>query len=667
MKSVFAMARSTQNAVRAYARAVYVFGDDRKDVLFLTSALVVSLYLLVRMNPFNIPAFDDSAIVMRYLLNFQKGYFFTYNIADGPVYGVSSILFGLVAGCLARFGADPQPAIIMTSFIGSVLFFYFIFRIFALAVEGVIVPIVFGLLLLLSSVYVSGTFFIGLEASINLSVVAALFYVFLARYSRAFHVVCFLAILSKLDTASIVSGLIALNFVRAWMEKGLRREIWNFVIFFLVPCLAWFAIATVVFKNPLPQSFLSKFLFRAKAPPTSWFPFIEPFLVDWRLRVSFLIGIGAAVVAIGMAIRAKTLQGFSFAFSISLLGTLLIYYVYNPGEKMPWYYTLPEFLLLMSVFTLPFSARLLSPGLVRASFLVVSLLTCIFVLVLRAEATFDRIDQARYWQIVHEGERDAAARLANEVAPKANPVLWNGHGYPAYRFNGYVVDYAGLNSRLIWKSLDEIKKNDPRARAFLEKVGMESAPLSTRVEYYLIDLAHANTFFLHGLFDRKMQEALNLRLAGTFYAINLVGAPAYRIFVIDEGHHDVVVPIPITSLSVTGRIEQREFFVAGKSVTLDLPAGASRLFFGARKAFVEQRVSVGTVAGEELGACRVPALVDRRYPEGVEPCEIAVPAAAAPSRVIVRTDMDSPLGFFEPAVRIPATSPEIEAARDTRS
>lgn len=622
------------------------------SLAFLLVAVALSLFMLSKMNPFYIPAVDDSAIVMRYLLNFQKGYFFVYNIADGPVYGVSGILFGLIAGGLSRIGLDPQPSILITSFLGSTVFFYFVQRIFYTMSGRVVVAIICCLAVFVSAIFVWGTFFIGLEASVNLAVTAATFYFFTARANLAFHIACFLSILSKLDTISLVFGLQALNALRAWSEGNLRAELRMAALLFLAPCVAWFVAAGIIFGNPLPQSFLSKFLFRPKAPPTSWFPFIEPFMAGWRGATTFFICVSAALVSVVMSVRGRNLFSASFVFAMATVGTLLLYFVYNPGEKMAWYYTLPEFLLLMSVFTLPFNVKLLPSMTERKVFLVASLVVCALVVIIRGPEARSRLDQMRYGQVVFEGERDAAAQLANDVAPKDRPVLWNGHGYPAYRFNGYVADYAGLNSRLIWKSLAAVKRNDPAAVAFIDAIGLSHASLNTKAEYYLIDLAGANVIFQHDLVNPTMQRHLNLRLAGSFYNVGLIGFNAYRIFVRDPGYRDVVVPIAMSSLQVSGETKRQPMYVVGRTVELEVPAQTVTLLFGIGQSLTGGTVDVKDEAGATLGTCQVPPFANARYHEGVTSCEVAVPPSASSRKLSIVPADAGPMRFFEPSARI---------------
>ena len=47
---------------------------SRSLAILLSVALLAALWLCCRMDPYYIPTIDDSAIVMRYLTNFQKWY-----------------------------------------------------------------------------------------------------------------------------------------------------------------------------------------------------------------------------------------------------------------------------------------------------------------------------------------------------------------------------------------------------------------------------------------------------------------------------------------------------------------------------------------------------------------------------------------------------------------
>lgn len=72
---------------------------------------------------------DDGGIVLRYMDNFAKGYFYTYNPSDGPVFGVSSFTHGILAGFFAYTHLlSPLNSLFASNFIGLVLTAFLVLR-----------------------------------------------------------------------------------------------------------------------------------------------------------------------------------------------------------------------------------------------------------------------------------------------------------------------------------------------------------------------------------------------------------------------------------------------------------------------------------------------------------------------------------------------------------
>ena len=65
----------------------------------------------------------------------------------------------------------------------------------------------------------------------------------------------------------------------------------------------------------------------------------------------------------------------------------------------------------------------------------------------------------------------------------------------------------------------------------------------------------ANVFMLHGFFPEKVQKALSLRLVGSFYTIDMVNAPAFRVFVKDAANAHVVRLAPKSGVLAEGGAE----------------------------------------------------------------------------------------------------------------
>ncbi|TKC91777.1 hypothetical protein FAZ69_04875 [Trinickia terrae] len=635
-----------RNSVEGYTGCL----KNNRNVVFLVVSVFLSLYLLSLVNPFTIPTIDDSAIVMRYLRNFQAGHFFSYNVGDGPVYGVSGFIYGLAAGILCWIGLDPQPSIMIISLFGAIGMFYCLLRIAYHASQSVVLSIIGVLVVYFSSSYLPGTLYLGLEVSVNLWLVFACFLYFFEKKSVPFYICGVLAIVSKLDTLSLVAGLLFLQLLRAFLEGQVKSQIRLLFFFFIVPLLAWIAFSTAVFGSPLPESFLSKFYFRQKAPRTSWFPFFEPMVASREQRISVaLMGVAMLATPVIAFLRRKLFLP-SLVMAAAAIGTLFLYFVYNPGEKMPWYYPLPELLMLLAAGLSIFDAFSIPRNLLRFAFSAVSICLAAGILMYRLPMNHDAPINSRYWQIVYESERRESGVLANAVAPKDHPVLWTGHGYPAYMFNGYVADYSGLNTKSIWVASRAVKADLPEARQFFEQLGIAGAPPQYKAEMYLIKMYDANVFMLHGLFPASVQKALKLRLAGSLYTIDLVGAPAFRVFVKDPEQARVVHSVPIKDVQGIGRDSKSgDLYVAAKTVSVPASPRAGRFLFGIKITPQDQDIIVESDGGALVGRCHVAKIADPRFPDGVRPCDIALGDGPGVQHLIVRDESGEPITLYEPA------------------
>jgi len=626
------------------------FLERNRNTVFLVIAALLSLYVLALANPFNIPTVDDSAIVMRYLKNFRSGHFFVYNIEDGPVYGVSGFIHGLAAGILCWLGLDPKSSIMIVSLIGCIGMFYCLLRIINYASRSVILSAVGTLVIYFSSIHLPATLFMGLEVPVNLWLVAACFLYFLEQKSKLFYLCCVFAIVSNLDTLSLVAGLVFLDLLRAYIAGDLKTQLRPLFFWFVIPLLAWVAFSTAVFGSPLPQSFLSKFYFREKAPHTSWFPFIEPMIFTREQRVSLILMVVAMLLSPVIAFLRRVLFLPSLLMAAAAVGTLTLYFVYNPGEKMPWYYPLPELLMLLAVVLCVFDASRISRFLPKVAILLVSVSLCLAILEYRLPLSRGAVLNERYWQVVYESERRETGVLANSVAPKDHPVLWTGHGYPAYMFDGFVADYSGLNTKAIWAAEHAAKTDEPEAHAFFEELGISNTSLPYKAKMYLIDMYDANVFMQHSLFPETIQRALKLRLAGSFYTIDLLHFPAFRVFVKDPDHARVVHSVPIPDVKAAGSDGiSGDLYVSGSSISVPAWPRSGRFLFGIKATPKDQRIIVEDDNGSRVGLCRVGKISDPRYPDSVRACEVLLDAGSTFKQLIIREEDGGSIALYEPA------------------
>lgn len=633
---------------------------SRSLAILLSVALLAALWLCCRMDPYYIPTIDDSAIVMRYLTNFQKGYFFTYNIGDGPVFGISGFWLGVSAGLLSWLGLAPQAALMTVALLASTLFFFAVLRILLHASGREDVALALGACVFASAAYMQKAMFLGLETPLHLWLVAEMLLAFFQGRGRLFYVLGAVCIVSKLDASFLVAFLVAMKMVEAWKARALQVEWKDAVVFFVGPLLIWVLVATLIFGNPVPQSFLSKFFLRQKAPRTSWFPFLEPMIDSHRGFASMLLIVCAMALAVVAGIKGWLRDKPSITFAMLFAGTMALYYVYNPGEKMPWYYPLPEFLALMCVACLPISAVKSVPGalpVVKHVFVAASVALLVGVLVQRLPLSRNAVPEARAWQMVFEKERMETGLLANAVAPKERPVLWTGHGYPAYLFRGYVADYAGLNFRKIWVAVDQAKQPDASSVAFLRDMGLDDAAIRDPklIEYkaglLLMKIHQPNVYMQHGLFPEQVQRARRMRLAGSFYTIDLVGAPAFRVFVENQGAGSVTQRIPDSDIKLVDAVDSKAGTLAleARQLTVRLPERTSTLLFGVERTGSPRVVVMQGGAGK-LGTCEVPAIENPLHMPEVHACALHLDPSRPAESIAIGIATGERLKVFEPAV-----------------
>jgi hypothetical protein len=610
------------------------------------AALMASLRLYCLINPFYIPTVDDSAIVMRYLVNFQHGHFFTYNVEDGPVYGISCFWLGVTAGALSWAGLAPQAALMTVALASTILFFYAALRLSHFATNNVYASVLLCASAFYAALFIPRTMFLGLETPLHLWLVCELLLSYVKKQTRLFYLLSVICIISKLDAVFIVSCLGLMKLYTSYTAGTLAREVKHVGLFFVAPLLVWLIAATILFGNPIPQSFQSKFLLIGRVPSKNWFPFLEPLINSPKNLHSVLLALGGMVLAIGLRLDNRVSGNTSSMFAYLCLGTMSLYYVYNPGERMAWYYALPEFLALMSLSSLPAdvyrSQRLRPPAKVLVFGISISLL--FFTVRIRAPMHVNAGKAAPAWQIIYEKERLESGLLANQIAPKERPTLWTGHGYPAYLFKGYVVDYAGLNFRHIWDAVKEARKPSLASAAFLRDLGLNDAEINSsgRIDYnsglLLMKMYNPNVYMQHGLFTASIQRARHLRLAGSFYNMSMVGSPALRVFVEDATWKQVTV--------------SADFSETGKRQLIHVPKGASEVMFGVEQGRSPKTVAIHAASGQTF-SCVVPPFTNELDTPEVHPCKISGLVSLTATEVDIRDTQGSPLKLYEPTATLP--------------
>jgi hypothetical protein len=395
--------------------------------------------------------YDDGGIILKYMDNFAAGHFYAYNIADGPVFGISSFIHGIFSGALAwSHLLSPDNALLASNLVGMFLLAFALLRILrcVLPQESVIYPC--WAVSLIFSRYLLITAKQGLETPLHLAIVLGGVLFMLRGRARLFWFFETLMVVSKLDALPIAALLAVAFIVRQPRAEILplspANPFWRRALLFAgVPALAWVVFAQTVFGSVLPQSARAK-LFHVVHPSDSWFPFIKPFFEGQiALFTSGLLALLVAHIAIRIAQRQARAIFSECLLGLSAVGFLGLYYFYNPAEQMPWYYTLPDFFLtaqgLLSVFL--FVSRF--PGALRIAAGCVALIG--YALFIWPDMSKRVIEHGKHFNVI-ETERAAVGRWIYAHS-KPTDVVFAGHGHIARNTRRQVIDYTGLNSKIV--------------------------------------------------------------------------------------------------------------------------------------------------------------------------------------------------------------------------
>ncbi|MBP6721832.1 MAG: hypothetical protein KA239_05895 [Bacteroidia bacterium] len=447
---------------------------------------------------------DDAGFILRYFDHFAEGCFFCFNVDDGPVFGLSSFIYGLLGGFLTWSGIfNSEGAVNYLAYIGTFFTGFLYFRILRKLVSSAGMMVVFWFLLMTCSRSMAVIYNAGMEAPIHFSLILTALLFFLDKKERLMWLFLAISVISKLDAVPLVLVVGIFWTIENWSD--LRAFDWHkkryhdALKFGLVPVLVWIVFAWIVFGSPLPQSAFAKIYIHNHAKG-SWFPFIEAFVANGYRSPFLVLSLGLFLAQLGW-VAAKRQGGRGLFFGFAFVATLLLYYFYNPGERMVWYYVLPEGLMLLQLAvglqwlfgSLKGNGRLLGVGGVIGCLL---LFTSTFMV--------GDIAYTRNYEDVVEGER---LRIGDYLAAHVteNQSLQSGHGLISRKVKGYVVDETGLNFRV-----DTTMKQ--RNKALWEKY---------RPDWVV----------MHGFsWEVDKLNSYPYVLDTSFFDIALYGYPAWRIF-----------------------------------------------------------------------------------------------------------------------------------------
>jgi hypothetical protein len=410
----------------------------------------ISLMVPLGVHFFDPPIWvDDAGFVLRYFAQAQEGCFYCFNASDGPVLGISSFLFGVLGNGLAWTRLlTPEQCLLVLTYAGLYLATHALQGLLRVTLrQAVALPLaVLAVLAFNKSFWAVGNG--GMEAPLHLAISLFALKAFVEeRHLRMWGLLA-LAVISKLDAVPLVlavAGLWAFRTRKQLLPLSTRNPQWRaLVLGGLVPILLYLGLVSLLFGSPFPQSAFVK-VFLQVHPQDSFFPFLTYFL-ETPFRMGFL-GVGLLLFGGYQLLlwwdrdpqwSAQTAPGWAF------LGVMALYYVYNPAEKMIWYYVLPETLLLVQSFIALAGLCHRLPQ--RASFPALLAGTGLAALLFLTN-TLNEIRWFRRYERWVEVER-AAIGHALAARTQAGDTLMAGHGLLSAFSPAYVIDITGLNSRL---------------------------------------------------------------------------------------------------------------------------------------------------------------------------------------------------------------------------
>lgn len=395
---------------------------------------------------------DDAGFIMRYFDNLGQDCFYCYNVQDGPVFGVSSFLFGIAGSLLYKLGVhNSETILIVLTYSGLFFSAFLLFRIISKVISHPSLTFLAWLAVLTLARYFWVVANSGMETPFHLAICLAAIHFFLARKSRGMWFFMALAVISKLDAAPIVMvlGLFWLaTHGRKLFPLHLRnKELQDLVLFAVLPVVLYIVITFLLFGSPLPQSAYAKVYYHSH-PDSHWFPFLEHFIANPFIHVLwilFLVFFGVHHL-VALLYREREIV-VSMVFGWAFLATMALFYFYNPGERMAWYYVVPEILMMLQlVVSVVFLVENFMPA---WSFWVNSLIMGTAFLLMWTH----QVNEVKWFRQYEHHVEDERYRLGKYIAEKVAPTdtLLAGHGLLAAWSKGYVVDMTGLNSRLALK------------------------------------------------------------------------------------------------------------------------------------------------------------------------------------------------------------------------
>jgi len=565
--------------MRGYFKKWNLISSQWLESIVYVSVSCISAIFIFRF--WNFPLFDDAGFILRYLDNFADGYFYSFNVQDGPVFGVSSFSQGIINGFLCWTHLfTPDKSIVITAFSGLVIISLFIFKVlrhYKLKTEMIFLSYV---LILFGSKFFLNSMTTGMETPIHLAIVIAAIYFFIVGNSRMMWLLLSAAVISKLDAVPLALTLGAVHlfklraeiFPLTWNNKNIRE----LILCVIIPIGLWIAFAFAVFGSPLPQSAFAKIFFHFHSDE-SWFPFLDYFMKNELRKPFFIVFLFLFFWNAYLAVSEKSkVDVRSLAFGLSFFATLVLYYFYNPIEQMSWYYAMPDLFLIFQTiisFIIIVENKILpsfKPLVIYFSFIAASLL--LFY------DSFGGRNWIKQFLNTTEQERVTVGKYLQSITSDKDTVIAT-HGHIARYTSAYVIDMTGLNSKLVTNY-----QND------LAIVASKFPPS--------IAVSHGTDYFL------RTMDSLGYTLIKSYYDISEYYWPAWRIFsrkVPKEKILRLEVPDSTDFKAKEIRMNFGVAVIISDTIEINLPDDASlaEIRFGVKRTKLSDSLSISIQSGSD--------------------------------------------------------------------
>jgi len=300
-----------------------IFAFLRRHVDWLASFCLIGMALIyvVRFVNFNVPPFEDAAMLMRYADHLAHGYGIVWNIGEHPVDGATDFLFMVTSAGLIKLGVPVGRSVRSLAFVSQILIVLLVYWVNRKVWKAnILLSFISGLYLCVGTgfSYVAaffGTSFFAFFACLTLAIGLAL----IQKQKPAIGLSLLFAFsglltgLSRPEGVILAAGLlITIIIMKGWHESVNTIAVFTAVFFFFGG--TYFLWHWNYFGYPLPNPFYAK-----GGGLIYWDSFWESFGNLFRFGGPFMLAF-----LLGFRSREKTRQTIAFLFPLILFAAAFI-------------------------------------------------------------------------------------------------------------------------------------------------------------------------------------------------------------------------------------------------------------------------------------------------------------------------------------------------------